>query len=138
MGLFNSQLNPAEDHAWHAVMAALNMADDFAEFYKQIGEPDGAIYYRVGIHTGEATCGNVGGEHRREFTAIGDAINLAHRLLENALPGQIVVSEETLSYCRDLLGDPAQRIHILGHEHLQVKGRREVAAVCRLVRLPKA
>ena len=39
MGLFNTQLNPAEEHAWHAVLAAMTMMDEFAQFYRALGEP---------------------------------------------------------------------------------------------------
>ena len=109
MGLFNTQLNPAEDHAWHAVLAALTMMDEFAQFYRVLGEPLGALYYRMGIHTGEATLGNVGGEERREFTALGDAVNLAHRLLENAQPGQLVLSAESVRHCQPNLDSAWRR-----------------------------
>jgi adenylate cyclase len=134
MALFNTQLNPAEDHPRRALLTALTMVDEYRELYQALGEPPGAAYYRVGIHTGVATLGNVGSENRREFTAIGDAVNLAHRLLENAKPGEIVISDETMQMCRALIDDAQHKVEIVGNEELQVKGRRESAQVWRLRR----
>lgn len=134
MGLFNTQLNPSEDHAWRAVMAALNMADEFMEFYRLAGEPEGIHHYRVGIHTGVATLGNAGSETRKEFTALGDSINLAHRLLENAQPGQIIISEDTHKYCEAYFNDPKNGIRIIPRDQVQVKGRKQLTRICQVSR----
>jgi adenylate cyclase len=131
MGLFNTQFNPQEDHAWRALHAAMNMAEEFAQFYKQNNEPEGAQYFRVGINTGVATLGNVGSEDRREFTAIGDNINLTQRLLESAQLGQIVFSESCHTQCKAQLILPPTLM--LGQrEELQVKGRREAVRAYRI------
>ncbi|MGA7488353.1 MAG: adenylate/guanylate cyclase domain-containing protein, partial [Xanthobacteraceae bacterium] len=45
------------------------------------------------IASGYATLGQVGFEHRREYTAIGSVINLASRLCGEAKSGQIVISQ---------------------------------------------
>jgi adenylate cyclase len=128
MGLFNTQLNPTEDHAWWAVQAALHMADDYIALAEQIGE-DPVPYYRIGIHTGVATMGNVGSASRREFTAIGHTVNLTKRLQENAMPGQIIISDETCRQCYAQLTDPANGILVLERPSIQMKGIRQMAQI---------
>jgi adenylate cyclase len=52
-----------------------------------------------------------------EYTAIGDTVNLARRLQQNAAPGQIIISDETRQKVRD-------RVQVAPLPAMQVKGRR--------------
>jgi adenylate cyclase len=137
MALFNTQLNPATDHGLRAILAALTMADTYLnELYPRLGEPPGACYYRVGIHTGEATLGNTGSEARKEFTAIGDTINLAHRLLEHAQPGQIVISRECYQHCATHL-DGLPGLQLVDRGQIQVKGLKRPVSIYEITRVPQ-
>lgn len=123
MALFNSQLNPTVHHAAAALDAALRIRADFKTLYASLGEAK--PLFRVGIHTGVATLGNVGSNTRRDFTAIGDTINLAKRLEENAADGQIIISAETREHAQE---NPLPVQQVLGfHERalLTVKGRQQ-------------
>lgn len=134
MGLFNTQLNPDDEHAWRAILAALDIADEYRKLYHLTGEPEGIDYFRIGINTGDATLGNVGSETRREFTAIGDNVNVSHRLLENARPGEIVISEDTAIHCWKQLQEPQNRILIQPREELKVKGKTNLVPIYRIYR----
>ena len=50
----------------------------------------------VGVNSGECVIGHVGGEARVQYSAIGDAVNVAKRLQGLANTGEIVVGERTL------------------------------------------
>lgn len=49
----------------------------------------------IGINTGMAIVGNVGGEERMDHTVLGNNMNLGSRLCSIALSGQIIVSESS-------------------------------------------
>ncbi len=137
MGLFNSQLNPGDDHAAQAVAAGLQIRDAFIDLYRELGINPDPHFYRVGIHSGVATLGNVGSDIRRDFTAIGDTINLAKRLEENATPGQIILSEDTRDY---MAGTPGvlqlADVQLVEREPIKVKGRQQLTRIYEVFRLP--
>ncbi|MGB7341039.1 MAG: adenylate/guanylate cyclase domain-containing protein [Phototrophicaceae bacterium] len=95
MAIWNTQLNRIDNHAEKAIQCALLMRDRFHQLYLDKGLADDTRWYRIGMHTGAATLGNVGSTNRRDFTAIGDTINLSKRLEENTTAGQIILSEDT-------------------------------------------
>lgn len=133
MGLFNTQLNPAPDHAWQAVLAALKIADDFLALALTLGE-EPAPRFRIGVHSGVATVGNVGSPSRRDFTALGDTVNLAKRLEEHAAPGQIIISEDCCRACASQLADPANGLLVIARGSAQMKGRSQATAIYELQR----
>jgi adenylate cyclase len=128
MVLFNTQLNPMEDHAAMAVESALLIQEAFDQLYTHLGLDPNTRYYRIGINTGVATLGNVGSISRRDFSAIGDTINLAKRLEENAGLGQIIISEDTRRQLEYSLTHPL-KIIFQELEPIQVKGRQQQTRV---------
>ncbi|GID28265.1 adenylate/guanylate cyclase domain-containing protein [Paractinoplanes brasiliensis] len=112
MALFNAPARQP-DHAVRAARAALRMQHDVNRIAADRPEWP---RFRVGINTGEALVGNIGGEALRNFNAMGDAVNVAARLESCAEPGQVVIGAST----RDLIGGCAL-VTPLGE--LMVKGR---------------
>jgi adenylate cyclase len=70
----------------------------------------------VGLHCGTAWVGNVGGEDMKDFTALGDVVNLAARLQGCAGPGQIVMSDDVQSRLSAPPATTAQMFAIKGKD----------------------
>jgi adenylate cyclase len=135
MVLFNTQLNPQENHALLAMHSALAIREAFVDFYQAQGLSPDPHFYRIGIHTGIATLGNVGSLYRRNFTAIGDTINLSKRLEENATSGQIVISEDALRKAQAEAGaDHLDGIRFEERDPVQVKGRQQYTRIYEIFR----
>lgn len=58
------------------------------------------VQLRAGIHSGLVVVGELGEASHKEFTASGDAVNLAARLQSAAPPGGILISHDTYRYVR--------------------------------------
>ena len=84
---------PDPDHPLQAVRAAVAIQQALAERNARFAPDALRVELGVGIHTGIVVVGTIGSDHRSDFTAIGDAVNVAHRLEKLARPSQILVSE---------------------------------------------
>jgi class 3 adenylate cyclase len=118
MVLFNAPARQP-DHALRAARAALGMqAAIEAVAERQPGWPR----FRVGVNTGPALIGNIGSDELRNFTAIGDTVNLAARLeQEVAEAGQVVIGPTTQAAIAKLaIARPLDPI--------EVKGKRDPVA----------
>lgn len=93
MALFNTPLNPQEDHVRRALQTAL-MIQERTAVYRATLPQESHLHFGVGIHTGEAVVGNVGSDLRKDYSAIGDAVTLAKRLQEVAQPDQIIITQD--------------------------------------------
>jgi class 3 adenylate cyclase len=89
MAVFNAP-ERQPDHARRAVAAARAIHAGIAAI-AGAEEPR----FGIGINTGPAVVGNIGGEDFRNFTAIGDTTNTAARLQTHAAAGEIVVGAMT-------------------------------------------
>ncbi|MEM7409023.1 MAG: adenylate/guanylate cyclase domain-containing protein [Myxococcota bacterium] len=113
---------PQADHSLRAVTAAIEIARAVERRNLQLAAtPDDArvpMSIGIGIHSGSVVVGNIGSDRRTDFTAIGDAVNVAHRLEKLARPGEILVSEAVQRAVRG-----AARLRFEGER--QLSGREE-------------
>jgi len=93
MAIFNAPLLQ-EDHPLRAVRAAAEMQQKLHQFHRLIGDHAPQLQFGVGIHVGEAIVGNVGTQARMDYTAVGDAVNLAKRIQENTPGDKILLSQK--------------------------------------------
>ncbi len=112
-----------EKNAEHAIQCALDMADALEAFRQELGEEGRDFDVGIGIHSGPAVVGLIGSEQRREYTAIGDTVNLASRI-EGLTKGvaRILVSEDTMRLCPDAFDFVARGLY-------KVKGRTQDVAL---------
>ena len=88
------------DHGLHAVMAAVEMSETLEAFKRELGEIGAVFDVGIGLNSGPAVVGLIGSDNKREYTAIGDTVNLASRI-EGLTKGvaRILVSEDTMRLC---------------------------------------
>jgi adenylate cyclase len=100
MAIWGAPLDDPE-HARHAVMAALEMSDNLEAFKRELGEAGKAFDVGIGLNSGPAVLGIIGSENKREYTAIGDTVNLGSRI-EGLTKGvaRILISEDTMRRCQ--------------------------------------
>jgi class 3 adenylate cyclase/tetratricopeptide (TPR) repeat protein len=106
-----------EDDPQRAVLAGLEIQEDIKSYVDEIRLKHGLEFgLRVGINTGLVVVGEIGSDLRMEYTAIGDAINLAARMEQTAQVGTIQISDETYK-----LVAPFFDVEALGE--IEVKGK---------------
>jgi adenylate cyclase len=99
-GLFNTQINQMPNHAERCVRAAMGIINDLLALHEELPESQ-HLFYGIGIHTGPAVLGNVGGQARQEFGAMGKATEICKVLQENAGKGEVIISRETYELIKD-------------------------------------
>ncbi len=116
-----------EDDPERAVRAGLEMVEGIGEYREKIQRERGLDFnVRVGINTGLVVVGQVGTDLRMEYTAMGDAINLAARMEQTARPGTVQITEHTYR-----LVAPFFHVEPLGG--IEVKGKSEPVEAYRVV-----
>lgn len=126
-----------EDDPQRAVLAGLDIVAGIAPYRDEIKKAWGIdLNVRVGINTGLVVVGAVGSDLRMEYTALGDAINLAARMEHTAEPGTVQIAQDTYKHVINLfefesLGDievkgksePVKAYRVLGRKDLAARAR---------------
>ncbi len=116
-----------EDDPERAVRAALEILSGIQPYRQQVKLDWGLdMDVRVGINTGLVVVGAVGSDLHMEYSALGDAINLAARMEQTAAPGTIQIAEPTYKIVAPLF-----EFESLGG--IEVKGKDEPVAAYRVL-----
>ncbi|MBP7735691.1 MAG: adenylate/guanylate cyclase domain-containing protein [Spirochaetes bacterium] len=122
--------NDVERHAEKAVRCAMAMQERMAAVNEKLrmkGLVNEGLRIGIGIHTGSAVVGNIGGEAKNDYTAIGDTVNLASRLEGKTKDYEcnIIISAAVRNEIRDmgLALKPIGKIEVKGKKNkVQVYG----------------
>ena len=122
MAVFGAPISKGNDAA-NAVRVAVEIQRLLLEMNRDASARNWPeLHVGIGINTGIVTAANIGSPRRIDYTVIGDAVNTASRLMSNAKPGQIIISESTSQELEN-------EFQIRALPPLTVKGKAEPIAV---------
>jgi DNA-binding response OmpR family regulator len=102
MVFFNDPI-PQEDHTEKAVRMAMEMQARVKDLRQGWLKKSYDLHLGVGMAAGYATLGTIGFEGRMDYGAVGNVTILASRLSSEAVGGQILTDQKTLSKIEDLV-----------------------------------
>ncbi len=92
-------ISDEESGARSAVRAALEMQKATVALMRERAEKGLPVFeVGIGINTGSAILASVGSSHRKDYTVIGDTVNIAARLEKHAGGLEIAIGERTCSH----------------------------------------
>jgi len=124
MAFWNAPLDDA-DHAEHACLAALAMVRALRELNRQLeaeAKEGGRAYVPlragIGMNSGECVVGNLGSTRRFNYSALGDAVNLASRIegLTKQYGLTILAGESTVQLAPRLAFAEADLVRVVGKD----------------------
>lgn len=91
------------DHSERAVHMAIDMQNKVSDLKDEWLEYGLDLGIGIGINTAYMTVGNIGSDMHRDYTVIGNQVNVAERLESQAEAGQILISQRTYSRVKDIV-----------------------------------
>jgi PAS domain S-box-containing protein len=121
---------PQPDAADRALQTAVAMQRRFAELSQRWHQShDIAVGLGIGLGRGTVVVGNVGSPDRMHYAMVGDAVNVAHRLVELSGPNEILLSQAVL----DGLVAPVEALPIERLPPTTIKGKEGLHVFYRIV-----
>jgi adenylate cyclase len=106
---------PQPDHARNAVACAKELQERCAELDDRLAAHGfESLRFGIGLNSGEIVATHAGSSWRRQYTAIGTAVNVAARLTAQSGPGQVVLSDAVRAQI-----DPPPPTEPLGHRDMK-------------------
>ena len=106
-----------ENDPENGVRAALEMQQALVELNERMTAEWGfRLGMRIGVNTGPVVAKYLGGARERDFTVVGDTVNLTNRLEKAAPVGGVLISHDTYRHVRGIFA-------VLEQEPLRVKGK---------------
>ena len=88
-----------EDDPQRAVRAGLDLIREMRTYATSPQQPEGSLQVRVGLNTGLAVTRDVSlGASSTDYTALGDAVNVAARLQAEAAPNTVLIGPTTYAF----------------------------------------
>ncbi len=115
------------DHPLRACQASLEMLKALGELNAEL-PPERQLDIGIGINTGIATIGNMGSTKKKNYTAMGDTVNLASRLegVNKMFHTRIIISESTFERVKDKV--IARQLDVI-----RVKGKKQPVKIYELI-----
>ena len=108
-----------KENAYNAIRSGIEMIEALRIYNSHHLLQDNQISMRIGINSGDVIMGDIGSVHyRRDYTVIGDNVNIAARLESNAEANSVLISNETYNLVK-------QMVSIEQSRQMNVKGKKD-------------
>lgn len=107
------------DIPYKTVLTALQMRQAIDQYHKQdLAHSNISLNVSIGITYGEVALGHVGSVHNKDYTVIGDVVNVASRFQTSAAAGEILAGESIYQLTKD-------RVKYTDSQYLQLKNKKQ-------------
>jgi class 3 adenylate cyclase len=117
MAVFGAPI-PDQKNCHHALKAAIEILNRLGHFNE--GRGGDVTRIGIGLHAGYAVTGTIGSAQRKEYTIVGDTVNVAKRIeeLNKTLGSRLLVSEQVWNALasKPKLSRKVGRVRVKGHE----------------------
>lgn len=116
---------PDPAHQYHAVSCAVLMQKLIQRLNQQrLEKGQYTVHLRIGINSGKMLAGLLGSNDRLEYTVVGDSVNIASRLCNEAASGQIIIQDSLYEEIRQ-----NHNLCVEQHEKIKLRGKSKPVTV---------